>query len=214
MPDFSPDLQQFLHYFLTAHGAVVWFVLFGAAIIEYVFPPFPGDSVTLAGAIFVTAFNGSFWMVFSAVTVGSVVGSAIDFLVGTWLHRRRQRRVGSAGANQQDGMLDVLVARFRRHGAVYLVINRFLPGIRAMFFVAAGLAGMRIGPVLLFATISATAWNLAIIGVGAAIGANWERIEALVSTYTALAWIVVAIIVAIWLGLYFFRRFRSRRVER
>lgn len=214
MPDFAPDLQQFLHYFLTTHGLIVWFVLCGAAVVEYVFPPFPGDTVTLAGAIFVTAFDGSFLAVFSAVTAGSVVGAAIDFWFGTWLHRRRQRNGDDLSATGRDRLLNGLVERFRRHGAAYLVINRFLPGIRAMFFVAAGLAGMRIGPVLLFATISAAAWNLAIIAVGTAIGVNWERIETVVTTYTTVAWAVVGAIVVFWVGFYVFRRIRSRRVAR
>src|SRR5262245_60083821 len=51
--------------------------LAGSAMIEYVFPPFPGDFVTVLGAVLVTGYGWSFPLVLGAVMLGSVAGTLI-----------------------------------------------------------------------------------------------------------------------------------------
>ena len=55
-----------------------------------------------------------------------------------------------------DGDLHV-EGPFETHGEVYILLNRFLPGVRALFVYAAALAGMRFWRVMLFALGSALA---------------------------------------------------------
>ena len=57
-----------------------------AACLEYVFPPFPGDTVTLfAGFLVGVNEEWSFALVFLALNVGSVLGTLIDYAAGVWL---------------------------------------------------------------------------------------------------------------------------------
>lgn len=178
--------------------------LAGSAAIEYVFPPFPGDFVTVLGAVLVTAYGWSFVAVLTAVMVGSVVGALVAYQVGVVVARRR---AGNPEAPPRP-RLDALVARFGRHGPAFVMVNRFLPGVRAFIFVAAGLAGMDRGKVILYAAISALAWNLGLMALGAALGANLDQLVGLVERYTAAVWIVIAAVV---IGLVL-RRWRRSRV--
>ena len=183
-------------------------VLFASAIIEYVFPPFPGDTVTLAGAVLITACGYSFLPVFVAVLVGGLVGAAIDFFVGVWL--ARSGRVATSRWHFMtvavEGMERVAKA-FAKHGEAYIVINRFLPGVRAFLFVSAGMAGMRFWRVMFFALISGVAWNLLVIGAGMMLGANIDALEKLFRNYTLAVWVVLAGVAAwaLW------RWYRSRQ---
>jgi membrane protein DedA with SNARE-associated domain len=179
-------------------------VLAGSAAIEYVFPPFPGDAVTLFGAVLVTGYGWSFGLVLGAVMLGSLVGALAAYQLGVVWGRRRTR---------PRPLLDAIVARFRRHGPIYIVVNRFLPGVRGLVFVAAGLAGVDRRRVLLYATISALAWNLGIMGLGAALGANLEALEELVRTYTIVAWAVLIVVLSVALGVWLRRRRRDTRVK-
>lgn len=182
-----------------------WLALAGAACIEYVFPPFPGDFVTILAAVLVTAASWSAFGVLSALMVGSMIGAALTFELGLrWAARRKP------AADDPPHALDKLVAGFRRRGAVYLVINRFVPGIRSLFFVAAGLAGMRRAPVLLFAGISALLWNVGLFAVGAAVGSNLDALEQWVRTYTVASIAIVVALVGAWLALGWWRRRRKR----
>ena len=172
-----------------------------SALLEYVFPPFPGDTITLFGAFLITAKGWSFLWVFLAVLAGSAAGSMLDFWLGGWILRRRQRKHG-----RRPGKLDDLVDRFRKHGAWWLVFNRFMPGIRALFFVAAGMAGLKARWVLFWSVVSAALWTLLLIAVGAAIGANFEALEGVFATYSKVAWGALAALVAGYLIVTFYRK--------
>ncbi len=177
--------------FLQHNNNPLGFVLLGlSAMVEYVFPPFPGDTVTLFGAFLITRHQWSLPLVFLAVMVGSALGCMADFALGVWFKERYEqgRFLRSPRARRA---VDRVVAGFAKHGEVYVVVNRFLPAVRAVFFVAAGMAGLRAGRVLLFAMLSAAAWNALIIGAGYAVGANWERIQYLFRVYSVAAWSVL-----------------------
>ncbi|MEO1273700.1 MAG: VTT domain-containing protein, partial [Myxococcota bacterium] len=110
-----------------------YLVLALAATIEYLFPPFPGDTVVVLGAVLIEVANWSMPAVLVAATLGSVLGAALNVEVGrwigqsdrdTWLHRRLRSEAVAP-------KLDVVRANFERYGSAYVAINRFLPGIRS-----------------------------------------------------------------------------------
>lgn len=181
-------------------------VLAAAAALEYIFPPFPGDTVTLFGAVLITAYAWSFPAVFLAVMAGSVGGAMAAYAFGLRLRRRH-----AVNGTRPREKLDRLVDRFQRHGPLYLVINRFLPGIRTFFFVAAGLADMRPTTVLFYSALSAALWNLLLIALGAALGVNFDELLFWVRRYTAAVWAILGGIVAVALVRALWRRHRSRR---
>jgi membrane protein DedA with SNARE-associated domain len=178
-----------------------WLALAGSAVIEYVFPPFPGDVVTVLAASLVIAASWSWVGVLSALMLGSIIGAALTFELGVRWARRR-------ATHEHSAKLDRLVAGFHKHGAAYLVLNRFVPGVRSLFFVAAGLAGMSRRAVYGYGALSALLWNLALLGVGAALGANYERLEYIVTTYTTIA---IAVIVGVVLMWFVISRLRHRK---
>ena len=103
---------------------------------------------------------------------------------------------------------ELVTDRFRRYGAIYIAINRFLPGIRAFFFVVAGASRMRLWKVLLWAAVSAVIWNSLILGVGYAVGSSWGRLREVMTSYTLAAWIVIGVVVV---GVICFWQVRKRQ---
>ena len=201
-----------------------------AACIEYVFPPFPGDTITLFGAVLITAYGWSFAGIFGAVMAGSMAGSMLAFYLGDRWRERRSRAHAKHGADisvkpgapasvphkapankdaERSAVIDRLVAKFLRHGAAYLVINRFLPGVRSLFFVAAGLAGMRPLAVLFYSALSAALWNLGLVAIGVLLGANFDTLVGWVRQYMLAVWILIGIIVAVGLGRALWRRTKA-----
>ena len=190
-------------------------VLASSALIEYVFPPFPGDTITLFGAVLITAYGWSFVAVFGAVMTGSVGGSMLAYLLGhRWQTRRTRRSRGTAPAPNQRRTLDQLVAKFERHGAAYLVVNRFLPGVRALFFVAAGMARMRPRAVLFYSALSAALWNLGIIALGGVLGLNFETLKSWMTRYAIVSWTVVGAVVVFLIVRSIVRKRRTARTSR
>jgi membrane protein DedA with SNARE-associated domain len=177
-----------------------------SAFVEYIFPPFPGDTVTLFGAFLITSEGWGFTSVFASVLLGSGAGAMADFWLGKWLKRRELAHPSESKTRKR---VDALVEKFRRHGEVFIVLNRFLPGVRAFFFVAAGMAGMRARWVFLWSLVSAALWNLLLIALGSSVGANFEELKAFFAAYSRLVWIALGLVV-----LFFVVRAVVRRLMR
>ena len=79
---------------------------------------------------------------------------------------------------------------------MYLAVNRFLPALRAFFFVGAGLSRMSLGAVVLYGGISALVWNAILMGAGYAVGSNWDVLRDLAERYTVATLILIVIVVA------------------
>jgi membrane-associated protein len=78
---------------------------------------------------------------------------------------------------------------------MFLAVNRFLPALRAFFFVGAGLSRMSAGPVIVFGGISAALWNALLMALGYAVGNNWEALSELAERYTAATLILIVLAV-------------------
>jgi len=186
-------------------GPAAFFVLGVAAALEYIVPPFPGDSVMLLGGVYAVRGQQPYWLVFLAVLGGSLLGALANYSLGQWLGARvernptRQRVLGLPMRAIHDAE-----ARMRKYGDWLIAANRFIPGIRGLFFVAAGMSGMRRGRVMALGALSAAVHSALLLGVGAAVGGNAERIAELVNRFQrAILGLVGAAVLALvvrWLS--------------
>lgn len=191
---FEMDLDGLLAALGEMPRGVALGVMFFGSALEYLVPFLPGDTLVVAGAALVTALGWPLWPVFLASTAGSVAGSAVSYGLGV-LYRRRERLSAMDGHGQRA--IRLLTARFRRHGTAYLAVNRFVPGVRAFFFIAAGIAALPLGPTLFWSAVSAAAWNALLFGLGYLLGDNLEQLEALMLRYQLIVGLLVAVIVVV-----------------
>lgn len=215
--DTTSLVHEMLQMVESHHQGIGPLVMFLSSLIEYVFPPFPGDVITLFGTYLVVKGLWSFSFAMALAVAGSLAGATLDYGIGVWLGKRSSRLPSRKEVKRWAPLtresFDELTAKFRKYGAAYIAINRFLPGIRAFFFVAAGAAKMNLWLVLFFAAISALAWNGLILGIGYSIGANWKRFHDLFATYTTIAWAVLAVLAICVILVWFVRRTRTAKRE-
>jgi membrane protein DedA with SNARE-associated domain len=178
------------------------------AFVEYVFPPFPGDTVTVLGGLYAVRGGASVALVFALVMTGSLAGAFLDYLVGRWLSGRIDRARPDAWYLRQFPREGIAAwgERFRRRGVVWLVANRFLPAVRGPIFLAAGVARVPAWKVLLFGGLSALVWNALLFGAGAAVGGHAESLLTLVHGYERVASIVICLAAAALFARWLLRR--------
>lgn len=194
------------------HSEAVFAWLFAGSLLEHLLPPFPGDTVTLAGAVLVAAGQLSLPATFLTVLAGSLVGSALDHAFGRWLARRMTPAIPATGLRARlMPSLERAREAFRRHGDLALVLNRFLPGIRALLFVAAGFSGLPLGRVLALGALSAALWNSLILAGGLMLGAHLDLLESWIRQMGLGAWAVLGLALLGGLTLQFVRRRRGRK---
>jgi membrane protein DedA with SNARE-associated domain len=171
--------------FIMTLGLAGLLVLGVAAMLEYVVPPFPGDTITLLGGVYAVRGDQPWPLVFLAVTLGSVAGAAINYWFGTWLARRFEANPKARFLGITHARLEEVQARMRRGGPWLLLVNRFLPGIRGMIFIAAGAARIPRSNALLLGAVSTMAHSGLVLTIGYSVGGNLEQLESLVYKYQA-----------------------------
>jgi len=208
-------MSEALGRWLAALGAWALPALGVSAAIEYVFPPFPGDTITLLGAVTVVSGQLHPVSVLLAVTLGGAVGMAADWHLGAWAGRRLAARddAGRSVWGLTHERMGRFEASYRRWGVLLIVANRFLPGVRALFFVAAGAAGISLPLVLALGALSGLLWNGLVLAIGYSLGANLGAIEAFFSEYTSLTWGLLLAGAAAAASGWAFRRWRRLRRE-
>ena len=125
----------------------------------------------------------------------ALLGGLAAWGFGTWLANHEDRWPAFLKTPTATRALDAVRRGYAQHGPMYLTVNRFLPALRAFFFVGAGLSRMSVGAVILYGGISALLWNALLMGVGYAVGSNWDVLSDLAERYTAATLILIVIVV-------------------
>lgn len=204
------DVQQTLRLIEAQPQLLGALLLLAAALIEYVFPPFPGDVICLFGAFLVGHGGWSLPLVFTAVLLGNLLGLTADYGLGILLRRRARRR--QAARQTPSRRLQAVLAlepRFQHRAAVVLLMNRFLPGVRALLFVGAGFYRYPLGKTLLWGALSALGWNTLIFVIGVTVGLRWAELSGVLSSYSMVVWALLGI-AGVIVGIRWYVRRRRR----
>ena len=188
-------VDEFLH--TLEHGPQYWaYALVAAATaVEYVFPPIPGDTVALFAVALAVRAQLHWLYVYLAMTAGALGGGLLAWGFGVWLANHESSWPRFLKTPAATRALDAVRRGYERHGGMYLTVNRFLPALRAFFFVGAGLSRMSVASVIVFGGISALIWNAILMGVGYAVGTNWEALQGLVERYTVATLVLIVVTV-------------------
>lgn len=189
-------IEDLLEWLERSEGPLSYLVLALAGSIEYLVPPFPGDTIVLFGSVLAGTAGYSAWLVYLCVTSGSIVGGVCTYGVGAWIGKREEKWPGFLRGEKTRDRIGTVIRRFERHGAVYLALNRFLPAFRAVFFLAAGMAKLPLWKVIVFGGLSAAVWNAALLGLGFALGHNFDELKRVYEEYTLVTLAVVGVIAA------------------
>ena len=96
-------------------------------------------------------------------------------------------------------------------GVWLLVFNRFMPGIRAFLFLAAGASGLPARQVVLLGGLSALIWNALLLAAGGLLVKNLEQLIGLVDQYMRVAGALLLLAAVLLLARALWRRSRARR---
>jgi membrane protein DedA with SNARE-associated domain len=180
----------------------------GALIaLENVIPPIPSE-IILPFAGF-TASQGDLNLVAAwvAATIGSVVGALVLYFVGQLFGRERLEHLATKRWFLLFSASDLARGEvfFARHGNKIVLLGRFIPLVRSIVSVPAGIERMPITRFVALTAIGSSIWNAIFIGLGYAAGDNWDQIEKFVQPFSYLALLGLAL----FAGWLVWRRFRA-----
>ena len=144
--------------------------IFVLMLLESTVVPIPSEFVVTPAAYHAAGGSLNVWLIILYATLGADVGASINYFVAKYVGRPVVYRF----ANSHLGHLCLLnqekVERseqyFDRHGVVATLTGRFVPVIRHLISIPAGLARMHYGRFLLFTTIGAGGWHSVLAALG------------------------------------------------
>lgn len=181
---------------LTALGDVGVGVL---VFIEVLIPPIPSEVILpFAGYLSQSGGLNLGWLIFWS-TLASWIGALLLYWLGAAIGMDRAVRMIAATRLVSRSDLDRGAHWFIQKGSWTVLVGRLVPGIRSLISIPAGASRMNLVRFSLYTILGSGAWNAMLIGVGAALGTQHERLEQYLSyldyvVYVALAAAVVILI--------------------
>ncbi|MEQ1509573.1 MAG: DedA family protein [Sphingopyxis sp.] len=151
--------------------------IFLLMVLENIFPPIPSELIMGLGGIAVAQGEMQFWALLLAGTVGSTVGNYAWYLVGRRLgYAQLKPIVDRYGRWLTLDWTDVeaMADFFQRHGHWIVFTVRFMPMMRTMISLPAGLARMGRVSFLIYTALGTSIWNGLLIGGGYFLGTHFQ----------------------------------------
>ena len=197
-------IEHLLEHISSLSPFWIYLVLFFFSFLENVFPPSPSDLVTIVGGSLIVTHSIDFFPTLLATTLGSVAGFMAIFFIGSQLDKKIVR-AGKIKFISVEALLKV-ENWFSKYGYFIILINRFLPGMRSIISLFAGLSELNARKTALLASISAVIWNAGIIYLGVLFGRNVKYADNLISTYSNIVLVILILVLIIYLLRYFILR--------
>ena len=181
--------------------------------IENIFPPIPSEIILTFSGFITTVGDLNVWFVILFATVGSVIGACLLYVLGRFfstekLERLFESRLGrilklkKEDANRADEW-------FGKHGNRTIFFCRFIPIIRSLISIPAGVSKMPFKTFVLLTTFGTYLWNLILVFLGRFAGQTWYAISPYFDMYTLITGAVVILALICILGIYLKKRFFS-----
>ena len=174
----------------------IWFV---AALItlECSGVPVPGETTLIASALYAGTFhNVSVWMVIAAAIFGAIVGNIIGYSLGRMFGYRLLIRYGSY-LRLSEPRLKVGQYLFNHYGIAVVIVARFVPLLRSMAPLLAGVNRMPLQPFFAATIVSAVVWVMFVGVVAFYFGQEIMRLSTTAIIIVGLLVIVLLATIAV-----------------
>ena len=164
---------------------------------ENLFPPIPSEIILTFGGFMTTYTRMHIPGAVLSATVGSVGGALILYQAGRFLSPDRLDTLlsGRLGRILHLKKADIQKAAdwFDSRGNYTVFFCRFIPIVRSLISIPAGMADMALGRFLWMTVAGSLLWNLILICAGAAAGTSWQKAVQYFGSYTQVAKIVLGV---------------------
>jgi membrane protein DedA with SNARE-associated domain len=204
-------MQQFIIDIMNQFG---YFGILFLIALENLFPPIPSEVILTFGGFMTISTKMTVLGVIIVSTIGSVLGALILYGVGRLLTRERLLALvdGKIGRMLRFKKEDVIKSEewFSKRGKTTVFFCRFIPIIRSLISIPAGMTKMNMGIFLILTTIGTAIWNTVLVSLGAAFGASWEKIANIIDTYSHITLIVLCIVFVVICFVFYKTRFAKK----
>lgn len=187
--------------------------IFFLITLENIFPPIPSELILTFGGFMTISSKMNIVGVIVFATIGSVVGAIILYYLGKLLNKERLIKIVTSkyGKILRVKPKDIESADkwFDKKGYKTVLYCRFIPIVRSLISVPAGMSEMPIVRFILYTFLGSTIWNTALVLVGAYAGEKKDMILNLIDKFSYV--ILFLLVIGFIIFVYFFYKKRNKK---
>mgnify|MGYP005807788051 CR=1 FL=1 len=200
-------MQEFMLSIMEQFGYLGVFLLIA---IENIFPPIPSEVVLLFGGFMTTYTELNVILMIVAATLGSLLGAIVLYYVGKILNKERLKKLVSGKLGKilriKTEDIDKADKWFDTKGNKTVFFCRFIPIVRSLISIPAGMSEMPMLKFLIYTIAGSTIWNTVLIVIGNKVGENWVNILNIFENYSHITLIVLILIFIIACFIFYYKK--------
>ena len=193
-------MQDTIIFFMNEYGYIGIFLLI---MLENIFPPIPSEIVLGFGGYMTSMTNLTMFGVIFISSIASCIGALILYFIGYLINKERLIKF----ANSKFGKMfrikekDILKANnwFLEKGYKTILFGRFIPLIRSLISIPAGISKMPLLSFLLLTFIGTFIWNAILTIIGSHLGNRWNQLGVFIGKYSLVVFIIISICIIIFI---------------
>ncbi|MDD6323269.1 MAG: DedA family protein [Bacilli bacterium] len=202
-------MQEAIISIMNQFGYVGVFLLIA---IENIFPPIPSEVILLFGGFMTTYSSMNLFGVTLVSTLGSLLGAVALYYIGKILNKERLKKIvrGKAGKilRLKEKDIDMADQWFDTKGNKTVFFCRFIPLVRSLISIPAGMSEMNMKKFVLYTILGSTVWNFVLTFVGSKVGQNWKAIARGLDQYSHV--IVAILLMVFFIAIILFYKKRKK----
>lgn len=203
-------MEEFILSMMNQFGYIGVFLLIA---IENIFPPIPSEVILLFGGFMTTYSELNIILMIIFATLGSLLGAIVLYYIGKILNKERLKKIVSGKTGKvlrlKNSDIDKADEWFDTKGNKTVFFCRFIPIVRSLISIPAGMSEMPLGKFFLYTTTGSLIWNTVLIVIGSIVGENWQSILNIFDTYSNIVLVLLVIIFVV--GVYLFYHTKNKK---
>lgn len=199
-------MEHIITEFISKWGYLAITIL---VLLENILPFIPSEIILTFAGLLSTKSDLSLPMLFVISTVASFVGLLVLYYISRLVSEERLYRfVDKYGKWIKLKGKDVAHANdwFKRYGEVAVFVCRFVPVLRVLITIPAGINRMNVVKFVVLSLIGTTIWNFALIYLGSLLSDSWDVLMNGIHTYSYVMYVLLAVVIV-----YIIYRFVKRK---
>ena len=204
-------MENFILDMMNQFGYLGVFLLIA---IENIFPPIPSEVILLFGGFMTTYTSLNIFGMSIASTLGSLIGAIVLYLIGKFFNKERLKAIVSSKVGKilrlKNEDIDKADNWFETKGNKTVFFCRFIPIVRSLISIPAGMSEMAMGKFLVYTITGSLIWNVVLIVTGSIVGENWTSILEIFDTYSHIVLILLIIIFIALVCIFYKKRLNKK----
>jgi len=184
-------------------------LLFVLAIVQYVFPPIPSDTLLVALGMLVSAKVFDPFFGFLSYSLGAVIGALALYEV-CFIFGDKVRKIGFINNLIDENRLQKARSRIEKFGGAYYFILRFVPSMQCITIIVMGFLKIkRINARIYIGSVTFAACIIYYL-LGLFLGSNIPRLVKILDALGIIGWILLAAVIISVIFIVIIRRLNKR----